>query len=161
MAEIYPVGMAEMRIARAPDLLAVYGVGSCVIVAMFDPKTRIGGVAHVMLPDSSGLDHSRINPRKFADTAIPLLYQTLAHAGVFKGSVWAKVVGGAEMFPPTEDFSNQIGKQNAEACLGALERLGIPMVGKDIGGSAGRSIEFNLDSGTMVVTTLGEERKEL
>ncbi len=161
MGEIYPVGMAELRIAKAPDLLAVYGVGSCVIVAMFDPKTKIGGMSHVMLPDSAGLDQSRINPRKFADTAIPLLFQTLSHAGVFRGSIWAKVVGGAEMFPPTEDYNIQIGARNAAACIKALDTLGVPLLAQDVGGAIGRSVEFDLSSGTLFVTTLGEERKEI
>lgn len=161
MPEVYPVGMAEIRIAKSPDVLAVYGVGSCVIVAMYDPKTAIGGLAHVILPDSTGIAPERLNPKKFADTAIPLLFQTLSHAGVYKGSLWAKLVGGAEMFPPTEDFSLNIGKKNSEAALVAVKKLGIPVMASDVGGSVGRSLEMRLESGRIALTVLGESSKEI
>jgi len=161
MPEIYPVGMAEMRIARDPDVLAAYGIGSCVIVAMYDPKTKIGGVAHIMLPDSTGISQERLNPRKFADTAVPLLFQTLAHAGCFKTSLIAKIVGGAEMFPPNEDFTNNIGTMNTKAAIKALGKLSIPIAAQDIGGRSGRSLEMKLDSGRINLTVLGESVKEL
>ncbi|HEY9070262.1 MAG TPA: chemotaxis protein CheD [Candidatus Ozemobacteraceae bacterium] len=161
MPEIYPVGMAELRIARDPDILAAYGIGSCVIVAMYDPKSRIGGMAHIMLPDSTGISQERLNPRKFADTAVPLLYQTLSHAGCFKTSLIAKVIGGAEMFPPNEDLKNNIGSMNTAAAVKALEKLSIPIAAQDIGGRAGRSLELKLDSGKIHLTVLGESAKEL
>jgi chemotaxis protein CheD len=161
MPEIYPVGMAELRIAQPPDKLAVYGVGSCVIVAMYDPKTRIGGLVHVMLPDSTVISQDRINPRKFADTAVPLLFQTLSHAGIFKSNVWVKMVGGAEMFPPTEDYSDSIGQKNATAVEAAVKKLGIPILAQEVGGSTGRSLELNLETGKIAVTVLGDSLKEI
>ena len=161
MPEIYPVGMAEMRIARNPDILAAYGIGSCVIVAMFDPKTQIGGMSHVVLPESTAIHKDKVNPRKFADTAVPLLFQTLSHAGVYKSNVWAKLIGGAEMFPPTEDFKGTIGERNTEAAIKALEELGIPIVGKEVGGSSGRSLEMSLEDGTISLSVLGESDKEI
>lgn len=161
MPEIYPVGMAEMRIARSPDILATYGIGSCVIVAMYDPKTKIGGVAHIMLPDSTGIAQERLNPRKFADTAVPLLFQTLSHAGCFKSRVISKIVGGAEMFPPNENLTSNIGTLNTCSAIEALKKLRIPILAKDIGGRSGRSIEMNLDTGRISVTILGESPKEI
>lgn len=161
MPEVYPVGMAELRIAQPPDILAAYGVGSCVIVVMYDPKTKIGGMAHVMLPDSTGIQQEKLNPRKFADTAVPLLFQTLSHAGVFKSNVWAKLIGGAEMFPPTEDFSDKIGQKNFEATLEAVKKIGVPVVATEIGGTTGRSLELNLDSGKIAITVLGDNRREI
>jgi len=161
MPEIYPVGMAELRIAQPPDMLAAYGIGSCIIVVMYDPRSKIGGLSHVMLPDSSGIAKEKVNPKKFADTAIPLLFQTLTHAGVYKSTIWAKLIGGAEMFPPTEDFSDNIGKKNSEAAIEAITKLGIPIVAKEIGGTSGRSLELNLESGVVSVTILGDSRKEI
>jgi chemotaxis protein CheD len=161
MGEIYPVGMAELRIAQTPDILAAYGVGSCVIVTMYDPKTKIGGMAHVMLPDSVGVQNEKMNPRKFADTAIPLLLQTLTHAGVFQSSLWVKLVGGAEMFPPTEDFADTIGKKNYEASLGALKKLGMSVLAEEVGGAFGRSLELDLDSGKISISILGDTLKEI
>ena len=161
MPEIYPVGMAELRIAREPDVLAAYGIGSCVIVAMYDPKSRIGGMSHIMLPESTAVRQENVNPRKFADTAVPLLFQALSHAGVYKSSIWAKVIGGAEMFPATEDFKGTIGEKNTKASLIALQSLGIPVIGKEVGGLSGRSMEMDLSTGRIALSVLGKSDKEI
>lgn len=159
MPEIYPVGMADLRIAKSPDVLAAYGVGSCVIIVMFDPKTAIGGMSHIMLPDSKNVSQGKLNPKKFADTAIPLLFQSLTHAGVYKTSLWVKLFGGAEMFPPTEDFTSNIGKLNVESAMAALKKLSVPVRSNETGGNSGRSLEFDLASGKITLNILGEMTK--
>ena len=167
MPETYPVGMADLRIARKPDILAAYGVGSCVIVAMFDSRAKIGGLAHVMLPDSGGISQDKVNPRKFADTAVPLLLQTLTHAGCVRTNVWAKLIGGAEMFPTNDGFLGtrggmaSLGQRNSDATKAALAKVGIPLVACDIGGNSGRSLELDLETGKIAVTVLGASVKEL
>jgi len=161
MCQKIAVGMGEMKIAEHPNSLAAYGVGSCVIIFMYDSKTKRGGGVHAVLPDSHGLDYEKINPNKFCDTAIPLLFDTLSKKKIYKSSVWAKIIGGAEMFPPTEDFSSSVGKYNAEAAKEALKKLGIPLIAEDIGGSRGRTVELDLDTGIAIISVIGEEVKEL
>ncbi len=161
MASIIPVGMGEMRIARSPDSLAVYGIGSCIIVTLYDPGNKIGGIVHVMLPDSSGLDKSVINPIKFADLAVPALFKALKDEGAMNSGLSAKVIGGSEMFPPTEDFENNIGRDNAVAVKKALKKLHLPIISEDIGGRRGRSLEFDLESGIVRLSILGEEVREI
>lgn len=162
MSVVIPVGMGELKVARSPETLAVYGIGSCVIVSLYDAKSKVGGIAHVMLPDSSGSDRERSNPNKFADTAIPALYEAIkGEDGVFKANLHAKIVGGAEMFPPTEDYENNIGRDNAIAVKKALKKMGFPLIAEDTGGKRGRSIEFDLESGMIKLSILGEEPREL
>ncbi|GAB4279101.1 MAG: chemotaxis protein CheD [Candidatus Rifleibacteriota bacterium] len=161
MSEYIPVGMAELKIARHPSSLVVYGIGSCIILALYDEINKIGGFSHIMLPDSSGIDKERLNPAKFADTAVPLLFERMAEEGALKSRLKAKIVGGAEMFPPTEDFSSTVGKDNIEAVRKALNRLRIPIVAEDVGGCKGRSVEFDLESGMLKLSVLGEEPKEI
>lgn len=161
MSDFIPVGMGELRVARHPSCLVVYGIGSCVILALYDQKNKIGGFSHVMLPDSSGIDSEKLNPAKFADTAVPLLYEKMGEEGALKSMLTAKLIGGAEMFPPTEDFSSNIGKENVEAVKKALQALQIPVAAEDTGGTRGRSIEFDLESGIVKLSILGQETKEL
>ncbi|MDD2999749.1 MAG: chemotaxis protein CheD [Erysipelotrichia bacterium] len=161
MSLVMPVGMGEMKVVRSPSLLAVYGIGSCVIVSLYDPKTRTGGLAHVVLPDSSGIDRNSFNPVKFADTAVPALYEALKTEGVFKSSIVAKIVGGAEMFPPTEDFENNVGRDNIEAVKKALRKMRLPLIAENTGGCRGRSIEFDLETGIIKLSILAEEDKEI
>ena len=70
MSEIIKVGMADLRTCLAPDGLTTLGLGSCVGVALRDPVTKVGGLAHVMLPDSTAIRGVHTNIAKFADTAI-------------------------------------------------------------------------------------------
>ncbi|MBF0547430.1 MAG: chemotaxis protein CheD [Candidatus Riflebacteria bacterium] len=162
MPQTYSVGMAELRIARTPDVLASHGIGSCIIAIMYDPSNKIGGLVHVMLPDSSGIQRDKINPRKFADSALPLLYQTLLHAGADKKHLWCKLVGGAEMFPPAGDgFSNAIGAKNLEASQTAVAKIGIPLLSMDVGGRTGRSLSLDLENGRVSVSILGRKLKEI
>ena len=53
------VGMGEGAVAVDPQVLSSPGIGSCVAVALYDSERRIGGMAHVMLPDSAGTRNSR------------------------------------------------------------------------------------------------------
>lgn len=162
MSVVFSVGMGEMKVSRAPDMLAVYGIGSCVIVSLYDKKSKIGGMSHVMLPDSTGIAKEELNLSKFADTAVPALHKLMSkEEGIYKTSIWAKIVGGAEMFPPTEDFQNNIGRDNIDAVKSALTKLRVPMIATDVGGKKGRSVELDLETGLIKLFVLGKEVKEM
>lgn len=161
MTEFIPVGMGELKTARPPSSLVVYGIGSCVILALYDQKNKLGGFSHIMLPDSSGIEQEKVKPGKFADTAVPLLYEKMGKEGALKSKITAKIVGGAEMFPPTEDFSSKIGLDNVNAIKNALQKLRIPITAEDTGGNRGRSLEFDLDTGALRISVLGEEPREI
>ena len=51
MGETIKVGMADLRVCVSPDAVTTLGLGSCVGIAIRDPVTKIGGLAHIMLPD--------------------------------------------------------------------------------------------------------------
>ena len=53
MGEMIKVGMADLKICKAPDALTTIGLGSCIGIALYDPSTKISGLAHIMLPDST------------------------------------------------------------------------------------------------------------
>lgn len=161
MTAIIPVGMGEMKTADKTGCLAVYGVGSCVIVSLYDSSRKLGGIVHIMLPDSSGLDPKAINPVKFADLAVGKLAKELTSQGARSEDLCAKMIGGAEMFPPTEDFENNIGRDNTEAVKKALKKLNIPLIAENTGGRRGRSVEFDVTTGIMRLSILGEEVREI
>ena len=74
------------------------GLGSCIGTIIYDETSKIGGLSHIMLPDSKPFAaKSDVNPAKFADTAIPLMYQQLKRK-VPNGRFKAKVVGGANTY---------------------------------------------------------------
>ena len=76
MSEIIKVGMADLNVCISPDGITTLGLGSCVGIALRDPVTGIGGLAHIMLPDSTQIkDNSNIP--KFADTGIEELVKRI------------------------------------------------------------------------------------
>lgn len=149
------VGMADLKTARAPHSLVTSGLGSCVGVCLWDEVTRVGGMAHVMLPsDRSGRPGQ--NPAKFADSAIALLVTTLLREGARQERLRAKIAGGAQMFAfaGQSDIMN-IGARNVAAVEEELQRRGIRLVARDTGGNYGRTIVFHLATAALVVRTIG------
>ena len=133
------VGIADYKIGQAPHRIMTVGLGSCIGTIIYDEKSKVGGLSHIMLPDSKPFAaKSDVNPAKFADTAIPLMYQQLKRK-VPNGRFKAKVVGGANMFSfkSATSGTGNIGQRNAEAVMEVLKELRIPVVSSHTGGNSG------------------------
>jgi chemotaxis protein CheD len=153
------VAMGEGVVASAPHIVLSSGLGSCVAVVLYDAQRRIGGLAHIMLPDSASVNGRR-SPYQCADTAIAVLLERLQSRGAVRRGIVAKMVGGARMFSCYESPNTGIGDQNITSVKHILRREQIALIGEDTGGHHGRSVEFHLDSGRVVVTAIGRgERK--
>ena len=115
MEEIIKVGMADVKVCKAPDALTTLGLGSCVGICLWDSSLKIGGLAHIMLPDSRKLKNNS-NIYKFADTGIDELIRLLSLQGAVRSRLRAKIVGGAQMFAfQSQSEAMRIGKNNVEA----------------------------------------------
>ncbi len=161
MAELIKVGMADYKVGRAPATLISYGLGSCIGISLYDPQTKIGGLLHIMLPDSSK-SRSNENRAKFADTGIADMLQELQKMGAVKSRLVAKLAGGAQMFA----FANasdimRVGVRNVEASKAILKSLSIPVVGEDTGKNYGRTVQIDLSTGVYTVKTIDKGNKEI
>lgn len=142
----------ERRIGRGKRVLSVLGLGSCVVVILYDKTTRVGGLAHVLLPDPSAAQ-SRQQPWRFATTAIPALLAELEAAGADRRRITARLVGGARMLPEAMPADRiYIGERNVDAARSVLARQGVEIIAEDVGGDSGRSLRFHLDDGRVRVT---------
>lgn len=155
------VGMADLNIAKAPDTLLTLGLGSCVGVVLYDPIQKIGGLAHIMLPDSTQIKNNS-NLAKFADTAIIVLIEKMVQVGAMQSRLVAKLAGGAQMF----DFKQtsevmRIGYRNVIATQQILENLKIPILASDVGENYGRTIELHTSTGVLTVKTINYGMKEI
>ncbi len=138
--------MAEMSVVdwggnvEEPVVLKTI-LGSCVGVYVADPRARVSGLSHIMLP--------HIHPRdpkigKYADTAIPTLVRMLEEKGGRRQDMRACLVGGARMFAADERTGlAAIGDMNVKVSRETLMRLGIPVVFEETGGSRGRTVKFD------------------
>jgi chemotaxis protein CheD len=151
---IVNVGMAEHHVSNDGALvLTAAGLGSCIGLMLFDPVSRIGGMSHIVLPDSNhGRDKS--NPWKYADTAVPLLIAAVCAKGALRSRMWAKIAGGAQMFAPVNAMMN-IGARNAEAVQAVLAKLNIRLTAVDVGGKSGRTVRLYIEDGRVTVKTVG------
>lgn len=131
-------------------------LGSCVGVALYDPRTSTGAFSHVVLPDSKGHQGS---PEKFADTAIPHMISKLRAQGAVGARLVAKITGGACMFG--EDGPMQIGRANIQAVEAALSEAGVKLLAKDAGGNKGRRVTFCCETGDLSIETVGNPCRAL
>jgi len=160
MQDKIELGMGRGAVTRAPHIIVSFGLGSCVAVTLYDTKRKIGGMAHIMLPDSASTNGRRAS-YQCADTAIATLVRELRANGAVLLDMVAKLVGGARMFADYEDSSEGIGEQNIKSVKHILKREQIPLIGEDSGGHNGRTVEFCLDSGKLVVKTIGKKAREI
>ena len=161
MPELIKVGMADYKVGRAPDTLISYGLGSCIGISLYDPQTKIGGLLHIMLPDSNQ-SRANENRAKFADTGIPDMLNELIRMGAAKSRLVAKLAGGSQMFA----FANasdimRVGLRNASASKEILKKLSIPIVGEDTGGNCGCTVQIDLSTGVYKVKTIDKGDKEI
>lgn len=156
------VGMADLQVALGAGILKTTGLGSCVGVTLYDPKTKVAGMAHVMLPSSEIAKEGAINTAKYADTAIPEMITRMNRLGAINSRMIAKLAGGAQMFAfGTTSDTMRIGPRNVESCKLQLKLLSIPIVAEDTGGSFGRTIELNSENGILLLRTVQQGVKEL
>ena len=147
MSQIIKVGMADLNICVSPDGITTLGLGSCVGIAIRDPVTKIGGLAHVMLPDSTEIKNNSNIP-KFADTGIEELVRQIVAKGGNQSRLVAKIAGGAQMFAfQSNNATMRVGDRNVAASLKKLKELNIPVLAQDTGDSYGRTVIFYPENG--------------
>ena len=147
------VRVADYAVGKGSIVISTIGLGSCVAIAIYDRQTRIGGMAHVLLP-SEGLSRDKDNRAKFPGTAVPLLLEEMKKLGA-RGPYTAKIAGGSSMFGALIPSGGiNMGERNVQSSRQALTEAGIPLAAQDVGGDYGRSVFFHLDDGRVLVRSL-------
>lgn len=153
MNDLINIGVAQLKFAKNPSVLRTI-LGSCIGICIYDRMKKIGGMAHILLPDyvKGG------KPEKYAESAIPILIEQLMKNGCTKEFMSAKIAGGSQMFKFSANISlGQIGARNIEASKKSLESAEIKLLAEDVGGSTGRVIDFFLVDGRLKVKAAGKE----
>lgn len=160
-AKVIKVGIADLNVVESPNVIRTSGLGSCVGVIIYDTKKELAGLVHVMLPDSS-LAKGTVNVAKYADTGIEDLLNKLVAKGASKFSLKAKMAGGAQMFQfSSKNEMMRIGPRNVEAVKKELSRFKIPVIAEDVGGSSGRTIEFNPKTRLLNIRTVNQGTRDI
>lgn len=160
---ILNVGMGEIKISKSPDaVIAAPGLGSCIGLAIYDPIIKLGGMAHIVLPDSSSINKPGTLPGKYADLAIPEILDQMIKMGARKRNLIIKIAGGAQMFS-FEKGGNvlNIGMRNAIAVKAMLSKEGLTIKANDTGGNKGRTVRLDISSGKVYVKIIGQQEVEI
>ena len=150
------VGISDLNIAFAPDVLVTYALGSCVGICLFDKKSNISGLGHIMLPWSTDATNPSENKRRYADTGITELANLMKAKGANFQYVVAKIAGGAQMFATTSNIFN-IGERNVDAVKKVLNNFKIPIIAEQTGSNFGRTVFFDSNTGLMHIKSASRE----
>jgi chemotaxis protein CheD len=161
MSKVIKVGMADLNICKSPDIITTLGLGSCIGLTLYDPVTKIGGLVHYMLPDSTQMRNNS-NIAKFADTGIDELLKQVLRAGANRTRLVAKIAGGAKMFSVSgsSNISN-IGERNALAAKAKLKQLRVRLIAEDTGLNYGRTVELHCETGDFYIKAIGKPVKKI
>ena len=159
------VGIGEVGVSEDLDAVIVtHALGSCVAVCVFDPVVHVAAMLHFLLPESYiNAARGRERPALFADTGIPLLFQTAYRFGLEKRRAIVKLVGGAEVISGSSvsESSFKTGRRNALAAKQMLWRNGVMVRGEDIGGNIARTVHFSVHDGRVRVFSGRSEMREI
>jgi len=153
------VGIADCHTTNDRNAtLVTYALGSCVGIGMFDPASSVGGLLHVLLPESS-LDSGKAakNPCMFADTGVARMVGQCVEMGAVKSRLRVWLAGGAAVMDERGVFN--IGKRNQLAARKALWKAGLMTLSEDLGGQASRTVRLELATGTFWVRSAGADQE--
>lgn len=118
-------------------------LGSCVAVVLWDEQTKIGGANHFLLPTWNNKGAPDV---RYGDVAVTELHDKTILSGAVKRRLVAKVYGGASMLK-LDNSSFNIGQRNIDIAKEKLRELHIPIVEEITGGTLGRKILFDPQTG--------------
>ena len=155
------VGIGDCKLSNDPsDTLVTHALGSCIALALYDPVVRVAGLLHYMLPESS-LDPAKATKRPFmfADTGIPLLFQSASQLGAAKSRSIIMAAGGAQMLDSNGTFN--IGHRNHLAMRKVCWKAGVIVHKEEIGGSSSRTLRIEVADGRVQLSTSAGAEEDL
>lgn len=132
-------------------------LGSCVSACIFDPRRRIGGMNHFMLPEASGSggprdDWSLVVGRaaRYGNDAMEQLINAILRAGGQRADLEVKIFGGGRVLSQMTD----VGSRNIDFVQRYIETEGLRLTASDLGDVYPRQVQFFPTSGRVRVRQL-------
>lgn len=138
------IHIGDYYASKKPEIIHTM-LGSCVAVCLIDPKQKIGGMNHILLPGKPDLRHFDDSAR-YGINAMELLINKILKLGGKRQMLIAKAFGGGHILPAISR-ENGVGRRNAKFVIDFLNNEGIRIVNQDLGGRESRKIYFHTDTG--------------
>lgn len=149
--------VGDMKIGGDGDMLVTHALGSCLGLTVYDPVAKVGGLLHAMLPLSNiNPQKAQANPAMFVDTGVPLLFKSLYEHGAQKSRLIVKAAGCGNPLSKNEIF--KIGERNYTVLKKLLWKNNILLESEDVGGTASRTVHFDLANGAVVISSNGSKK---
>lgn len=147
--------MADIQLAKGPAVFTCLGLGSCIGLVAHDRFSDVTGMVHIMLPEAFK-DKPVDKPGKFADTGIVEMLRLMTGMGADAKRMVIAYAGGAQVFKYGAGGSNRldVGVRNGVAVDVVVKKLGLRLLGSDVGGSNGRTVTVDASTGVVKVRTL-------
>lgn len=159
------LGLGEMAVTRNPnDVLAAFGLGSCLGICMIDPVTKVTGLLHAVLPETlNGSENENpANSSKYVDRGIENLLAAMVKEGANRSRIVVRVIGGANMLTaPGHTNTFDIGTRNIEKARVTFQRLNLKIAAEEVGGHTGRTVRVYVADSRVTVRVIGEKEHEI
>lgn len=154
---IIHVPTGEVKVGRSGSILKSNAIASCVVIAAYDSKQKVGGLAHVMVPGNSPEGRTSQTTR-YATDAIEELVKRMTQLGVNIDDVEACLVGGGNVLKRKDDT---ICQDNISSVTNILNEKGIKIRAQAVGGTERRSISLDIEKECVQYTEGDSKRKIL
>jgi putative nucleotidyltransferase with HDIG domain len=153
--EHIPAG--NCKASRAKPVIFQAFLGTCVGVALYDKRKKIGGLMHIILPkppSESSVDF----PEKYASTGLPLFINQLISLGASRDSMIATIAGGALVGPISDlDINLDIGGRSADIVQAILKANNIKLKKSETGGFFMSTLNLNMENGETSIEPTWEQ----
>jgi chemotaxis protein CheD len=141
------VGVGDMAASNNLNLtISTYALGSCVGVVAYDPLVKVGGLLHLMLPDSNlSRERAQAQPAMFADTGLPLLFKAMIGLRADLSRIRLFIAGGASVINGADPF--RIGDRNLTAVKQYLLSAPSRVTGHETAGTVNRTVHLEVKTG--------------
>jgi chemotaxis protein CheD len=157
MSIMTAVNFCELKISQNPaETLVAFSIGSGIVVSIYDPVTRAGGMLSFVLPESQAMlsENAERHPYMFADTGLPVLLEALVDIGAKTENLKVVIAGGAQILGQKNEFN--IGLKNCQAVCAFFKNNDLSIRYQDTGGISRRTLSLDIGCGCNTIQTLGQ-----
>ena len=155
MKEIIDVNTGEVKVGRRKTMLRSIAIGSCIVIAAYDFRNKVGAMAHIMLPGSAPKKSSE--KTKYAADAVDEMINRMTQAGAKRSDIEVCLVGGGNVLKKKDDT---ICKDNIKSTTLLLKKKHIPVRTTVLGGTKRKGVFLDVESGCISYTE-GDEKEKL
>lgn len=132
------IRIGTLYVSNTPVVLDTV-LGSCISACLYDPKAKIGGMNHYMLPE--GADPDKPTSARYGVHAMETLINRLMKMGADRRRLEAKVFGGGHVLKTLES-ADSVPTRNIAFIREFLAVERIPITREDVGGRRTRRVLF-------------------